>query len=137
MKMSFIGFKDSPINIFKEMAEDLSKKVSGLELSERFVPFVEDLPIVSLEESEESDFIFVFALVEEEKKDFVTQKLIDVELKSGVRILKSIMVDEFSDLEEEDYIQQKEELVEQQVELILGILFNEIEFEPKDIEFGL
>jgi hypothetical protein len=136
MKISFIGFKDSPINIFKEMAEELSKRVSGLELNERFVPFLEDLPIVSLEESEESDFIFVFALVEE-KKDFVIQKLIDVELKSGVRILKSIMVDEFSDLEEEDYVQQKEELVEQQVELILGILFNEIEFEPKGIDFGL
>ena len=61
MKISFIGYKENSINFFTELAKSLSKRISGLELDERFVPFAEDLPIVALEASEESDFIFVFA----------------------------------------------------------------------------
>jgi hypothetical protein len=137
MKISFVGFKDNPVSIFSELAEGLSKKISGLELSERFVPFLEDLPIVALEEANESDFIFVFAVVEENKKDFLLDKLIDVEVKTETRILKAIEFDEFSDLEEEEFFEQKELLVEKYVDIIVGILFNELEFEPKEKEFGL
>ncbi len=137
MKISFIGCKEDSLNIFKELAGELSKKVSGLELNERFVPFLEDLPIVALEESDESDFIFVFALTEENRKDFFLKKLIDVEIKTGVRILKAIEIDEFSDLDEEEFFEQKDLLVEKYSDLIVNILFNEIEFESQDKDFGL
>lgn len=137
MKISFIGCQEDSVNIFKELAKELSKKVSGLELSERFVPFVEDFPIVALEETDESDFIFVFSNSVVEKKDFLLEKLIDVELKTGVRILKIICDDDFSDLDEEEFFEQKDLLVQKHVDLIVGILFNEMDFEPIEKEFGL
>ncbi|MDD3083443.1 MAG: hypothetical protein PHP82_00280 [Candidatus ainarchaeum sp.] len=137
MKISFVGCKEDSINIFKDVAEKLSKKVSGLELNERFVPFLEDLPIVALEETEESDFIFVFVSTNEDQKSFILEKLVDVELKTGIRILKAIEIDDFSDLGEEEFFEQKDLLVEKYVDLIVNILFNEVEFEPEDKDFGL
>jgi hypothetical protein len=136
MKISFIGCKNNNIDIFRGLAEKLSKKVSGLELNERFVPFVEDVPIVALEESEESDFVLVFVVLEE-PNSFLMEKLVDVELKTGVRILKIILNDDFSDLEEEEFLEQKDLLIDKYVDLIIGILFNETEFEPIDKDFGL
>ncbi len=138
MKISFIAVKDNPINIFKELAEELSKKVSGLELTQRFVPELDDLPIVALEETEESDFIFVFAITDDEnEKLFLDEKLVDVELKTKTRILKAIEQDEFSDLGEEEYNAEKDNLVEKYIKVILGILFNEEEFEPEDKDFSI
>ncbi|MDD4250906.1 MAG: hypothetical protein PHX27_01795 [Candidatus ainarchaeum sp.] len=137
MKISFIGCADNSINIFKAVAGALSKKISGLELNERFVPFVEDLPIVALEETEESDFIFVFVMVEENQKNFLIEKLVDVEIKSGVRILKAVEIDEISDIDEEEFIELKDSLVEKYSQLMVNILFNEIAFESNDKDFGL
>jgi len=138
MKITFIGYKENSVNIFPELAKSLSKKISGLELEERFVPFAEDLPIVALEASEESDFIFVFALLDDEKMvDFVKKKLVDVELASETRILKAVDSDEFSGMDEEEYLQKKEELVANFSDLIVRILFNEEEFEPKEKDFAL
>ncbi len=138
MRISFIGCKENTITIFKELARELSIKVSGLELAERFVPSIEDIPIVALEESEQSDFIVVFAIIEnEEEKKLLEEKLVDVELKSQTRIFKGIEEDEFSDLEEEEYLEVKDVLVQRYVDTILGILFNENEFEPEDRDFGL
>jgi hypothetical protein len=138
MFISFIAYKENPVSIFKGLAEELSKKISGLELRERFVPSLEDIPIVALEEAEESDFIFVFVITDvEEERQLLEEKLIDVELKTKVRIFKAIEEDEFSDLGEENYENEKDLLVEKYVETIVGILFNEEIFEPQDKDFSI
>ncbi|MFA6268400.1 MAG: hypothetical protein WCW13_05925 [archaeon] len=138
MKISFIGFKDNPLNLFKELTKSLSKKISGLEVDQRFVPTPEDIPLVSAECCEESDFVVVFALLEDEKMaKFIKQKLIDVEIATKTRILKYVQEDDFSSLDEEDYIEKKQVLVDEISELIVAILFNEKKFEPRDKDFSL
>ena len=138
MKLAFIATKDNSIHFFKELADSLSKNVSGLELVERFVPSIDDVPVVALEESEEAEFIFVFALTEnKEMVAIVKDKLIDVELTSGTRILKIVEEDSYSGTPEEEYYGVKEELVKKYSELIISILFNEVDFEPKQRDFSL
>ena len=138
MKISFIGNKESSVNIFPGLAKELSKKISGLELEERFAPELEDIPELALESTKESDFVVVFALTEEKNViDQVKEKLIDVELKTNVRILKEIGDDSFSSLGEEDYLEEKDKLIEELSQKIVDILFNENAFEPEDKDFGL
>jgi len=138
MKISFVGYKESSVNIFQDLAKELSKKISGLELEERFAPDLEDIPELALECVDGSDFIVVFALTEEKNLiEPIKEKLIDVELKSKIRILKEIEDDSFSSLDEEDYLEEKDKLVEGMTQKILDILFNENAFEPEDKDFGL
>jgi hypothetical protein len=137
MNISFVSTKGTPVNIFSDLAKALSKRISGLELEQRFVPFPEDLPGVALECAKNSDFVFVFALLEDEETvRFVKEKLVEVELLSRTRILKAVEVDDFSGTKEEDFAAKKEELVEKYVDLVVAVLFNESEFEPKDPKFG-
>jgi riboflavin synthase len=136
MKITFIAYKDNPVNFSKELASELSKKISGLELAERFVPQIEDIPEVAQEATEDSDFIFVFAVTEDEEIKMLETKLIDVELKTNVRMLKAIVSDEFSDLDEEEYQIEKDEAVEKYTQMIVDILFNETAFEPQDKDFS-
>jgi len=138
MKISFIGYKGSSINIFPTLAKELSIKISGLELEERFVPDLEDLPEIALECTKESDFVVVFALTEEKNLiESIKEKLIDVEIKTNVRILKEISEDSFSSLDEEDYLEEKDLMMKELSQKILDILFNENAFEPEDKDFGL
>ncbi|HNV01163.1 MAG TPA: hypothetical protein PKK60_01915 [archaeon] len=138
MKISLIAWKENPFNLFKDLSICLSKRISGLEFEERFVPFLEDFPIVAQECSEDSDFIFAFALVEEGAEiNLVKEKLVDVELKSKIRIFKAIEEDVVSGLDEEEFLESKNELVEKYCDTIVSILFNERAFEPEEKDFGL
>lgn len=138
MKICFIGSKDNSVNIFGDLIKVLSKKILGLESEQRFVSFAEDIPIVALESAEESDFLVVLAFLEDEEEvKFVKRKLVDVELSTKTRILKRLETDEFSGLDEEEYNERKDELVEELAGQIIGILFNEKSFEPKDKDFSI
>jgi hypothetical protein len=138
MKIAFVGLKENSINFFPELSKALSKRISGLELEERFAPFPEDLPIIAKEVAEDADFIFVYAMIEDESLiDMLKEKLIDVEISTKTRILKAVDADEVSGLDEEEYYAKKEELVIHYADLIVRILFNEEEFEPKDKDFAL
>ena len=136
MKITLIGLKDNSQNIFPSLCEALVKKISNVELAQRYAPVPEDLPLVALEAAEESDFLIVFAPIEDDKiASFVKRKLVDVELASKTRILK-LVSDEYSasgDLYE--FENEKHALVEKIVEMAVNILFNENAFEPKDKEF--
>ena len=138
MHICLIGYKDNPVSIFNELGKALSKKISGVELEQRFAPFLEDIPKIAMEACSESDFVFVFAVVEDDEfAEVLKEKLIDVELATKTRILKSIESDEFAGLDEEDYLEKKEKLIEDYSTLIVNILFNENSFEPKDKDFSL
>ncbi|MDD3159732.1 MAG: hypothetical protein PHQ98_02075 [Candidatus ainarchaeum sp.] len=140
MKISFIGVKDTQVSIFKDLSKKLSSKISGLILEERFVNDIFDIPFVALESSEDSDFIIVFSTFDQENVEVVNlvkSKLIDVELKTKVRIIKNFVEDEFSSAVEGEFYELKDKLVEDFSSKIISILFNEIDFEPKDVEFGI
>ena len=137
MRISFIGCRENTINFFREMAEILSEKVSGLELEERFVPFIEDIPVVALEEAKESDFVFVYAIVgDKDNKKMLIEKLIDIEIQSGTRILKAIEDDSYSGMEIDDFNDAKKELAGNYSSIIISVLFNEEDFEPKERDLG-
>jgi len=138
MHICLISYQNNPLSISKELGKALAKRISGVEMEERFVPVAEDIPVVAMEAAEQSDFIFVFALLEDEELvDFLKQKLVDVELATKTRILKEVREDNFSGMNEEDYIEKKELLVGKYADLIVGILFNEQSFAPKDKDFSL
>ncbi len=133
MRMTLIGCKGNSVNIFPQLIKSLSKNIAGLEINERFVPFFEDIPLVALESSTESEFILVFALLDSKKEiDFLKKKLVDVEIKSKVRILKYIMEDDFAGLNEDNVAEMKEEVVKELTKTVVGILFNEMEFMPDE-----
>ena len=136
MKITLIGLKDNSMNVFPELGVALGKKISGVELAERFAPVPEDLPVIALESAEESDFLIVFAPIDDDKTAvFIKKKLVDVELASKTRILKMVDSDYLSSSDENDFEDEKERLVGEIVETVVNILFNEKAFEPKDREF--
>jgi len=138
MHICLVSYKNNPLSISKELGKALAKRISGVEVEERFVPLAEDIPVVAMEAAEEADFVFVFALLEDEELvDFLKQKLIDVELATKTRILKAVSEDNFSGTNEEDYNEKKELLVKEYADLIVGILFDEQSFSPKDKDFSL
>jgi|GEM_PF-1070817 len=138
MRIALIAWRNNPVDIFKSLSLQLSKRISGLELEMRFVPFLEDFPIVANECAEECDFIFTFALVEAgESISFIKEKLINVELKTGTRILKALDEDTISGLDESEYLDAKEEMIKSYADLIVNILFNETAFAPEEKDFGL
>ena len=138
MKITFIGYKDSGVNIFPDLAKALSSKISGLALNERFAALPEDLPFLALESSEESDFIFVFALLDDEVlAEKIKAELVEVEVKTETRILKAVEEESISDSDENRFLEEKEALVKKYADLIVSILFNENEFEPQDKDFNV
>lgn len=133
MRMTLIGCKFNSVNIFPQLIDSLSKNIADLEVTERFVPFFEDIPIVVLESSAESEFILVFALPSSKREvDFLKKKLVDVEVGTGVRVLKYIVVDEFNDLDAEELVEKKKLVVNELTKTVIGILFNEMDFVPKE-----
>lgn len=138
MKITFIAYKENSIHFFKELARDLSKKISGLILEERFVPEVEDIPFVAQESTKNSDFVFVFLVNDdEEENDLIKEKLIDIELKTKTRILKVVENEVFDYDNEAEYDEEKDNLAEKYSDMIVSILFNERDFEPEEKDFGL
>jgi hypothetical protein len=138
MNIALVGYKDTPVSIFSELGKSLSSKISGLEIVARYAPVPEDLPAIALECAAESDFVFVFALVDDEELAvFIKRKLIDVELASKTRILKAVELDDVSGLSEELYYAKKDELVEEYSRRIVDVLFNERGFEPKEKDFTM
>ncbi|MEK6959028.1 MAG: hypothetical protein AABW59_03220 [archaeon] len=137
MKISLVGIAEPHVAVFKDMAKNLSKRISGLELEERFAPTLEDLPFLCAECAAESDFVFAFALVEDEAEvKYMKDKLVDVEIKTETRILKAIEEDDLSSLDEDEYYEAKEALVKKYCDLIVDVLFNERSFEPEDKDFS-
>lgn len=133
MRISLIGCKDNSVNIFPALVKSLSKKISGLEVSVRFVPFFEDIPAVSMEEAASSNFVVAFALLgDEEEIKFLKKKLVDVELLTKTRILKWVEEDSLTGKRDDNFADEEAELVEEISKTVIGILFKESDFIPKE-----
>lgn len=136
MRISFVFLKSNEVDISKEILRAISKKISGVETVMRFAPFSEDLPAIAAEEAEDSDFVAVFALLEEdEEAQFIKRKLVDAELATKTRILKWVEADSLPARNSQDFLEAKEKIVAELVDTIVNILFKESSFAPKDKEF--
>ena len=135
MKISLIGCRDNSVNIFPQLVKLLSAKISGLEVSVRFVPFFEDVPAVCIEEASTSNFLVAFAQLEDDEEiKFLKKKLVDVELLTKTRILKWVEEDSLSGKKTDDLTDELQDLAEEISKTVISILFKESDFIPKDKE---
>ncbi len=135
MKISLIGCRDNSVNVFPQLVKLLSAKISGLEVSVRFVPFFEDIPAVCIEEASNSNFLVAFAQVgDDEEVKFLKKKLVDVELLTKTRILKWVEEDSLSGEKTDDLTDEVQDLTEEISKTVISILFKESDFIPKEKE---
>jgi riboflavin synthase len=135
MKISCVAHAGNEIDFFNELAAALAQKISGLEVIQRFAPFIDDVPYLAKKCAEESDFVFVFAVAEDKKEFEITKrKLTDIELSTGTRILKAVVDESFSGLSEEETAEVKNALVEEYSSMISRILYNEESFRPTQVD---
>lgn len=127
MKIGLIGLSESSRDFFPVLGESLAKKISGAEIVSFFAQGPFDIPAVALEASAESDFLLVFAQIDDESDaDFVKKKLVDVELLAKVRILKIVDFDFGGKLDGDFDGRDKSKLIAQEIaDLAAEYLFNE------------
>jgi len=138
MHIFLISDSKTGINFFPELEERLAKKIADLELDTIFVPFPEDIPAAVHAIEGEAGLVFVFVLYDE--LDFKIQallnKLIEIEMKGMVRIIKVIEEKEFEHLNQARLESEKEKLSQKWSKLIINRLFKPGSFAPKEQEDG-
>ena len=134
MHIFLVSDSKTGINFFPELGERLAGQIADLELDTIFVPFPEDIPAAVHAIEGEADLVFVFVLYGE--LDFKIQallnKLIEIEMRGKVRIVKVIEENEFGAPNEERLENEKEKLAGKWSELIINRLFKPGSFAPKE-----
>ncbi len=97
MKLLLLSDSKTPVKIFPKVKEIVSEKISNLEIEIAYVPFMVDFPQKVLEAEKDFDYIFVFSLYDEETPEIKTvmEKLIEVEIKTGKKIMKILRETDF------------------------------------------
>lgn len=133
MKLALITSSEQPLYFFPELATALTEKVGDLEIEEFFVPFAFDIPFTA---NKCTDFDAILACYHYDSEQsgtaaLVIEKLVNVELSTGVKIIKAVepIFDEDLD-QEEDVNDFKTELVEKWSNIILGVLYDPSVFKP-------
>jgi len=134
MKIALVSDSESGVNIFPLLRERLSQEIADVKLEEAFVPTKLDIPHKVLELTQTSDLIFVFCLYSE--KDFQVQilldKLVEIEIKTGTKILKAVEQSEIEELADVEEIEaETQALAEKWASFILNYLYNPEKFIPK------
>jgi len=136
MRLLLVSDGQTGIDFFPELLEFLQKKVVGLDIESAFVPFPEDIPAKVASLAGRFDLIFVFALYL--KPDFRIQallsKLVDIEIRKKVKIIKAIVQSDAGDLGEEQLQKEKQRLAEEWSDFIAGFIKDPDSFRPKKRE---
>jgi len=136
MRLLLVSDGRTGIDFFPELSELLGQRVAGLDIESAFVPFPEDIPAKVASVAGRFDLIFVFALYL--KPDFRIQallsKLVDIEIRKKVKIIKAIMQSDAGDLGGEQLQKEKERLAEEWSDFIAGFIQNPDSFKPKKRE---
>jgi riboflavin synthase len=134
MKITFLSDAESGVNVFPELFNKLKGEIADIETEEVFVPARDDLPKKAMDLAQETDMIFVLLLCPERnaRVDLVVGKLIDVEIKTGISIVKAVEETDISSLESEDELDmEKEAIAEKWAAFLASLLFHPEEFAPK------
>lgn len=137
MKIALISDSETGVNIFQKIRAAVEEEAADIKMEEAFVPTKLDIPHKALELSGNSDLLFVFSLYSE--KDFVIEilleKLVDVELQTGKKIIKAV---EQSELDEIIDATEKntaiDELAEKWASFIIAFLYHPEKFVPQKEE---
>jgi hypothetical protein len=134
MRIFLVSDSRSGINFFPELEDFLKGRIADVEIDSVFMPFPEDIPAAVHAVEGESDLVFVFVLYDE--PDFKIQallnKLIEIEMRGRIRIVKAIEEREFEKLDPYRLAQEKNVLAEKWGELIVNRLFKPESFAPKE-----
>jgi len=131
MKISFLSDTESGVNVFNELIVKIKEEIADIETDEVFVSSRLDLPKKALDVAPQSDLIFVLCLYPkgDELIGTILSKLIDVELKTGISIVKAFEESDLFDMDDEDEIAiEKTELAEKWSAFLVKFLFNPEEF---------
>lgn len=135
MKIALLSDSETGINIFSKLREKLSAKIADAEIEEHFVPSPEDLPLKAKELTESNTLVFVFSLYFEKDSsvEMLVEKLVDIELETGKKIVKAIEESEVGDISTEEALEEeRERLAEKWTDIIVKILFFPKDFAPTE-----
>lgn len=125
MRVFLVGDSKTGIDFFPELESFLLGRVVGLEVQSVIVPFPEDVPAAVKSVLGEADLVFVFVLYEE--LDFkikaLLNRLVDLEMDSGSKIVKAVEESDLGALTGYALEAKKSRLAEQWGSLILSRLF--------------
>ena len=139
LKIALLSDSETGIKIFQKLSENLLKKIADAEISEHFVHSVSDLPFKAKQLAASHGLVFVFSLYEEKTKtvEMVLEKLVEIELETGKKIIKALEESELDDINTEGlFEEERERLASKWVEIIVNTLFNQDKFIPKEEERG-
>jgi len=134
MKISFLADSESGVNVFNELIVKIKEEIVDIETDEVFVPTRLDLPKKAFDLAPQSDLIFVLCLYPKQDAliETVLSKLIDVELKTGISIVKAFVESDLFEMDDEDEIAiEKTELAEKWSAFLVKYLFNPGEFKAE------
>ena len=135
MKIALLSDSKTGINIFSKLKEKLLAKIADSEIGEHFVPSLEDLPLKAKELTKSNKIVFVFSLYFEKDSsvEMLIEKLVDIELETGKKIVKAIEQSEIEDLStEQQFDEERERLAEKWADTIIKILFSPKDFAPTE-----
>ena len=125
MKLVLITDKQSDHSFFEQLKKDLGKEVLGLDLSEEHVAFPADLPFSVQKHVSHHEAVFVFSELESSIKHVIMNKLIEVEMKGDIVIIKALETK--VDGEDVDKPETDEEKAQHYSDLIIHTLFRDKE----------
>jgi len=135
VKIALLSESKTGINIFSKLREKLSAKIADAEIEEHFVPSPEDLPLKAKELTESNAIVFVFSLYPEKDSsvEMLVEKLVDIELETGKKIVKAIEQSEIEDISTEEQLdEERDRLAEKWADTIVKILFSPKDFAPNE-----
>ena len=138
MRIALLSESHCGIKIFPPLREKLLAQIADAEIEEHFVSSLEDLPLKAKELAKSNELVFVFSLYAEDEKskaDMVVQKLVDIEVATGKKIVKAIEESELEDINTTgQFEEERDRLVEKWANLIVKMLFKPEEFAPQEEE---
>ena len=125
MRIALIS-DESSVKLLEAVQERLLREIVDLETEFYYVQLVTDIPFKCSELTEAFDILFVFSSYEKENMEIqvVLNKLIDLEMKAGTKIIKGLqLLEELPELE--DLEEEKDSLADKWSRIILSNLIEE------------
>jgi len=134
MKIFLVSDFESGINFFPELKKEILSKILDIGIESFFVPTVLEIPAKAKELAQKADVVFVFHAFEEFsfRQEILLEKLVDLELSSGKKIIKAVEEKEIDEnSRENEILEEKKALSKKYSEQIVDWLFHPEKFVPK------
>jgi len=130
MRIVCISSKDSLYDVINELKEKLEKEIANTDVELHYVQRHLDIPANVLQ-VKEADLIFVFVGYEELDLEVKTtmERLVDVDMKTDIRIVKAFEEVGVTEDDEERKVKEKE-LADKWVAEITSLLFHPERLKP-------